>query len=187
LQAGHCDCKQKSIISPITRISRRVETYSAQSEATLNTAPSIWGGLVAEADSARAPLREVPRRRSLRSPRLGALGLSPAFSLAVVELRRLSRCREPRQLLSTEISTAGDAQLRLLPVLRLALRGEGLSRLDRNAVETRRPVSKSKPSPRRLLAVVGALRRCLFSQFLEFFSQRFMGGGPYPRQCGCGV
>jgi hypothetical protein len=33
----------------------------------------------------------------------------PAFSPAVVVLRRLSRRREPHQLLSTEISTASDA------------------------------------------------------------------------------
>jgi len=59
-------------------------------------------------------------------PRLEAPCLSPAFSLAVVELWRLRR-REPRQLLSTEISTAACPRLR----------GERLSGLDGNAVEAR--------------------------------------------------
>jgi len=81
------------------------------------------GGFVAGVDSACPPCEVLPLGRPAASrractclklsearwkgpARLGAPGLSPAFSPAVVELRRLSRRREPRHLLSTEISAA---------------------------------------------------------------------------------
>jgi len=59
--------------------------------------------------------------------------------------------------------------------------------LAKRLTQTRRPASKPKPPPRRLLAVIGALHRRLFSQPLEFFPKRPMRRGPRPSQCRCGV
>jgi hypothetical protein len=59
--------------------------------------------------------------------------------------------------------------------------------LTERLTQTRRPASKPKPPPRRLLAVVGALHRRLFSQLLEFFPKRLMGRWPCPGQCRRGV
>ncbi len=71
-------------------------------------------------------------------------GLSPAFPPAVVELRR-GLCH----LLSTEISTAAGP-------------------LAERLTQTRRPVSKSKPSPRRLFAVyTGASSPSFLSSLLS--------------------
>ncbi len=115
-KSRRADCKLatttvvKIRISPITRISKVETVYSMQSEVALNTA--LFGRLVAGGRlgvGSASPAVVKDREGHARDPRLGVPGLSPAFSPAVVELRRLSRRREPRQLLSTEISTAGDA------------------------------------------------------------------------------